>query len=313
MGPIAFCGLGQMGAGMARRLVGAGHDVAVWNRTRGKAEALREIGVRIADSPADAAAGAEAAFAMVADDDASRAVWLGPSGMLERLPAGALAIECSTLSHDWVRELERHAEARGVRLLDCPVTGLPEAAARGELVLLVGGSEATLRAARPLLEAVSRETIHFGPVGAGTAYKLIVNLLGAVEIAATAEAMETAVRLGLDPEQVADALARGAAGSFHVAHKARIMATGRHAEELAFTTDLRRKDTRYGVALSHAVGVASALGDLALAQFDHAAELGFGDANESHVLDAVRDRSSAPGDGSERRRREAGGPPRDDA
>ena len=142
-----------------------------------------------------------------------------------------------------------------------------------------------------LLAPLSKEIIHFGPVGAGTAYKLIVNLLGAVEIAATAEAMESARRAGLDLDQVAEALAEGAAGSFHVGRQAHIMATESHEANLAFTTDLRRKDTRYGVAFSHALGVASDLGDLTLSQFDHASRLGFGDENESHVLDAVRDKS----------------------
>lgn len=309
---VAFCGLGQMGSGMVRRLAGAGHEVTAWNRSRERAEALLDAGVRVADSPAAAAEGADVCFSMVADDEASRAVWLGERGMLARMRPGTLAVECSTLSHDWALELGREAVSRGVVPLDCPVTGLPEAAARGGLVLLVGGSDAALEAARPCLDVLARETIHFGPIGAGTAYKLIVNLLGAVEIAATAEAMETARRAGLDPEQVADALARGAAGSFHVGHKARIMATGRHAEELAFTTDLRRKDTRYGLALSHALGVASPLGNLALAHFDHASALGFGAANESHVLDAVRDRSTGtaptrgrPRDTRERQPREA--------
>lgn len=97
-------------------------------------------------------------------------------------------------------------DARGL-YLDCPVTGLPEAAAEGRLTLLAGAGVAPLAQARSYLSALSKETLHFGGVGTGTAYKLIVNLLGAVEIAATAEAMETAVRAGLDADQVADALA----------------------------------------------------------------------------------------------------------
>jgi len=293
MGRIGFCGLGQMGSGMVRSLLRAGHDVSVWNRSPERAATLVDAGATRAALPGDAAEGADACFSMVADDAASRSVWLGDRGMLGRMPKGSLAIECSTLSHSFVRKLADRAAERGVDYVDCPVTGLPEAAAEGQLVLLVGGDESALARASGYLDAVSRETIRFGGVGAGTAYKLIVNLLGAVEIAATAEAMETAIRAGLEPSQVAEALARGAAGSFHVGRQARIMAAGSHAENLAFTTDLRRKDTRYGVALSHALGVDSPLGDLALSQFDLASALGFGDENESHVLDAVRDRSGA--------------------
>ena len=291
MARVAFCGLGLMGSGMVASLLRAGHEVSVWNRSPDRAAPLLEAGASLAESPQAAAAGADAAFAMVSDDDASRAVWLGEAGMLEAIEPGSLTIECSTLSHAWQTELSNAAAKKSLRFLDCPVTGLPDAAARGELTLLLGADKDDFDRAGSLLRAISKEIIHFGPVGAGTAYKLIVNLLGAVEIAATAEAMESAARAGLDLEQVAEALAKGAAGSFHVGRQARIMATGSHAENLAFSTDLRRKDTRYGVALSHDLGVAAALGDLTLSQFDHASALGFGSENESHVLDAVRDKS----------------------
>ncbi len=293
MGRVAFCGLGQMGLGMAGSLLRAGHDLRVWNRTPEKARALVAAGARLASSPGEATEGAEIAISMVADDAASRAVWMGTSGMLDALETPAVVVECSTLSHAWVRELSKAAETKGLDYLDCPVTGLPDAAARGHLTLLVGGHAHTIRRAEPFLAAMAKKKLVFGPVGAGCAYKLIVNLLGAIEIAATAEAMETARRAGLDLDRVAEALGEGAAGSFHVARQAKIMASETHAEHLAFTTDLRRKDTRYGVDLSREHGVASVLGELALAQFDRASELGFGSENESRVLDVVRDGSDA--------------------
>jgi 3-hydroxyisobutyrate dehydrogenase len=293
MGKVAFCGLGAMGAGMAGSLLRAGHELRVWNRSPARTRPLVTAGATLAATPRESAIGADAAFSMVADDGASRAIWHGPTGMLDALEPGAFVVECSTLSHAWVMELAAGAAERGLVYLDCPVTGLPDAAAEGALTLLAGGRGEELARAKPFLGPLSREILHFGPVGAGTAYKLIVNLLGAVEIAATAEAMETAHRAGLDLGRVAEALANGAAGSFHVGRQARIMATAAHAENLAFTTDLRRKDTRYGVALSHDLGVASPLGDLSLVQFDRAAELGFGSENESHVLDVVRDQSGS--------------------
>lgn len=295
MSRIAFCGLGQMGTGMATSLLRAGHAVSAWNRSPAKTGTLAEAGATIAVSPAAAAKGADITFVMVSDDEASRGLWLGATGLLEAMEPGSFAVECSTLSHAWVCELAETASQKQIRFLDCPVTGLPDAAARGELTLLLGAEPKDFEDSKTVLAALSKEIMYFGPVGAGTAYKLIVNLLGAVEIAATAEAMESAARAGLDLPQVADALARGAAGSFHVGRQARIMATESHAENLAFTTDLRRKDTRYGVQLSHKLGVACALGDLTLAQFDHAADLGFGTQNESHVLDAVRDQSRENG------------------
>ncbi len=291
MARIAFCGLGAMGAGMVGCLLRAGHQLRVWNRTPERAAALVAAGATLAATPREAAEGADVAFSMVSDDEASQRVWARPAGMLGALEPNALAIECSTLSHAWVLELSSRAEENQIGYLDCPVTGLPEAAARGDLTLLIGGQPDTIDSARICLDPLAREIIRFGPIGAGTAYKLIVNLLGAIEIAATAEAMETARRAGLDLDQVADSLAKGAAGSFHVGRQARIMAAGSHAEQLAFSTDLRRKDTRYAMALSQDLGVAAVLGDVALAQFDHTSKLGFGSQNESHVLDAVRDKS----------------------
>jgi 3-hydroxyisobutyrate dehydrogenase len=298
MAEVAFCGLGLMGAGMAQCQLSAGHTLRVWNRSPDKAGPLLGLGATLATTPREAARGVEAAISMVSDDDASREIWLGKTGMLDQLEPGAFVIECSTLSHAYVMELSQRATRKGLTYIDCPVTGLPDAAARGELTLLTGGSEKDIARANPYLEPMASEIVLFGSTGAGTAYKLIVNLLGAIQIAATAEAMETAMRAGLDLGQVAESLTRGAAGSFHVARQAHIMSTQSHAQNLAFTTDLRRKDTRYGVALSHDLGVASALGDLALAQFDHASDLGFGTENESHVLDAVRDQSAraAPDD-----------------
>jgi len=146
---VAFIGLGRMGLGMAGRLLDAGHDVAVYNRTAGKAAPLTARGARLAESPRAAADGADAVVSMVADDAASRSMWLGDEGALAGPATNALVIECSTLSYDWVEELAGAATARGLRYIDCPVTGLPDVAARGAVTLLVGAwchSEAILMA-----------------------------------------------------------------------------------------------------------------------------------------------------------------------
>jgi 3-hydroxyisobutyrate dehydrogenase len=147
---------------------------------------------------------------MVGDDEASKAVWLGDTGALAAETAeNAMTVECSTLSHDWVLELAATAGQKGLRYIDCPVTGIPVKAAAGDLTLLVGAEAGDMETARPLLQPFSSEIIHFGPVGAGTAYKLMVNLMGAVQIAGAAEGMLIAEKAGLDPGQVADALPRG--------------------------------------------------------------------------------------------------------
>ena len=213
MATVAFIGLGNMGAGMARRLLQADHDLHVYNRTRSKATELERAGARCHSTPREACMGVDAVFAMTADDTSSRSVWLGPDGVLAaNLAPRAFAIECSTLSHDWVLELATAARAQNLRYLDAPVTGLPDAAAAGSLTLLVGADAKDLESARPLLTAVGDRILHFGTVGSGTAYKLIVNLLGAVQIASLAEGMALAEKAGLNLATVANGPGRKSAG-----------------------------------------------------------------------------------------------------
>jgi len=163
---IAFLGLGKMGSGMAARLAAAGHSLAVYNRTAARAESLAKLGARVADSARSAAENADVIIGMTADDQSSRAVWLGEQGALAANNApDALAIECSTLSHEWVLDLARRVRARGFRYVDAPVTGLPDAAASGTLTLLVGADPADLDAARPVFASLATRVLHFGPVG----------------------------------------------------------------------------------------------------------------------------------------------------
>lgn len=287
MARIAFLGLGNMGRGMAARLIGAGNDVTLYNRTGAKAEAV--AGARVAATPREAADGAAAIISMVGDDTASRSVWLGPNGALEGDPApDAFAIECSTLSHDWVLELAHLAARAGLRYIDCPVTGLPEQAAAGELMLLAGAGGDDLADARGLLAPFGRDIIHFGPVGSGTAYKLMVNLMGSIQIAAVAEAMLQAEAAGLGLDQVARAFSTGAAASPQVIRNAFRMASGDHDPGGGFAGRWRLKDTLYGVALARKLGASALLGEAAAGAFQKLVDSGFGDANESRVIDALR-------------------------
>src|SRR6478735_11993634 len=187
MAQVAFIGLGRMGHGMAGRYLDGGFSVAVWNRSRAKAEDLIARGARWASSPADAAEGADAIVTMVADDEASRAVWLGKDGAAATAKAGTLAIECSTVSYRHALDLARELRGHGLIYIDSPVTGLPDAAASGKLTLLVGAETADLERARPYLVPLSTTIRHFGAVGSGTVYKLINNLMGAIQIAGIAE------------------------------------------------------------------------------------------------------------------------------
>ena len=289
MSRIAFIGLGRMGRGIAGCLLAAGHDLTLFNRTAAKAAELVERGAQLAGSPREAAKGAEAVFVMVSDDEASRTVWLGPDGILAATTEQhAFAIECSTLSHDWVLELSALARERNLRYLDSPVTGLPDAAAAGTLTLLVGADPADVEAARPLLEPVSTHQLHFGPVGTGTVYKLIINLMGAVQIAAAAEGMALAERAGLDLDQVARAIAAGQAASPQVVRNSRRMADGDHALDVVFSGRLRRKDAAYGVRLAEQLGLDAAFGRVALDGLDLLLAAGLGDQNESSIIEVAR-------------------------
>jgi 3-hydroxyisobutyrate dehydrogenase len=288
---IAFLGLGNMGAGMAARLVTARHQVTVYNRTRAKAAPLEKSGARVADTPREAARNADVIIGMTADDESSRRMWLGETGALAADNApDALAIECSTLSHDWVLELSRLVSERGFRYVDCPVTGLPDAAASGTLTLLVGADPAHLDAARPVFASLATRVLHFGGVGQGTVYKLMINLLGAVQIASAAEGVALAERAGLDLRFVADGVASGQAASPQVVRNVRRFVQGDHSTHIVFTPQLRLKDVDYALRLARKLGVSSEFGDVAERLYRKACELGFAGDNESRIIDVVRGR-----------------------
>lgn len=286
---VAFLGLGKMGTGMAGRLIAAGHTVSVYNRNPHRAAPFGALGARVAGSPRAAAERADVIIGMTADDESSRTVWLGEFGALasDNLP-DALAIECSTLSHDWVMELAGQVRARGFRYVDAPVTGLPDAAAAGTLTLLVGADPPDLDAARPIFSSLATRVLHFGGVGQGTAYKLMVNLIGAVQIASAAEGVALAERAGLDLRLVADAMASGQAASPQVVRNVRRFVAGDHGGSVNFTPALRLKDIDYALRLAGKLGVDCAFGLVASQLYQKLCDTGFGADNESRIIDVLR-------------------------
>lgn len=289
MTSVAFIGLGNMGRGMAQRLLKAGHDLRVYNRTASKLVELESAGARVYPTPRAACAGVEAVIAMTADDASSRSVWLGPEGALAaRLAPRGLTIECSTLSHEWVMELAAEAQARSLRYIDAPVTGLPENATAGTLTLLVGADPADLEAARPLLSAFSGRILRFGGVGSGTAYKLIINMIGAVQIASLAEGLAVAERAGLDLSLVAQAIATGQAASPQVVRNTRRMVVNDHERNVVFTPALRLKDVTYALKFAQRLAIASPFGQLAATQLRQLCDMGHARANESKIIEIAR-------------------------
>jgi 3-hydroxyisobutyrate dehydrogenase len=286
MNSIAFLGVGTMGGGMAARLVGAGFTVTVWNRHVWRAQALVARGARVAASPRDAATGADLVIGMVADDAASRAVWLGPDGALAGAPRGAILIESSTLSPAWIVELAHLAAARGCEFLDAPVTGSRTHAASGELLFLVGGSPAALERARPVLAEMSRGIVYLGATGSGARLKLINNFVCGVQAAALAEAVALLERLGLDPATAFPVLADGAPGS------PLVKAVGARMLARDFTTNfslaLMHKDLTYAIAEGERAGVPLTTAETAREIFAKAIEAGSGGADFSAVVEPVR-------------------------
>ena len=252
MARVAFIGLGRMGHGMAGRYLDAGFAVAVWNRSKAKAEDLIARGAQWATSPEDAAIDADAVVTMVADDEASRQVWLTRDGAAATMKAGTLAIECSTVSYKHALDLSRELRGRGLVYIDSPVTGLPDAAAAGKLTLLVGAEPADLEQARPYLAPLSTTIRHFGAVGTGTVYKLINNLMGAIQIAGIAEGLAIAEQAGLDMKLVVEAIETGVAASPQVIRHSKRMAA-RNFAGATFTAALRHKDAAYAVALAESL------------------------------------------------------------
>jgi 3-hydroxyisobutyrate dehydrogenase len=261
----------------------------VYNRTAERAAPFAKLGARIAESPSAAAQKADVIIGMTADDDSSKAMWLGEQGALsaDNVPH-ALAIECSTLSHDWVLELADKVRERQFRFVDSPVTGLPDAAATGTLTLLVGADAADLDAARPIFASLATRVLHFGAVGQGTAYKLMINLLGAVQIASAAEAVVLAGKAGLDMKLTADAMANGQAASPQVVRNVRRFVAGDHGVNVNFTPALRLKDIEYALRLAKKLGVDCPFGNVAADLYRKLCAQGGGRDNESRIIDALR-------------------------
>jgi len=275
-----------MGHGMAGRYLDAGFAVTVWNRSRAKAEDLIARGAQWATSPEDAAIDADAVVSMVADDEASRAVWLGKDGAAATMKAGTLAIECSTVSYDHALHLSRELHTRGLIYIDCPVTGLPDAAASGKLTLLVGANAADLDKARPFLAPLSTTIRHFGEVGTGTVYKLINNLMGAIQIAGIAEGLAIAEQAGLDIKLVLEAIESGVAASPQVIRHSKRMAA-RNFDGATFTASLRHKDAAYAVALAESLlADAPVMGRAAVAAYERAKSIA-PDDDEAKMIEIV--------------------------
>ncbi|MCC5949712.1 MAG: NAD(P)-dependent oxidoreductase [Nitriliruptoraceae bacterium] len=282
MSNVTFLGLGTMGAGMVGNLLDVGHDVRVWNRTPGKADALVARGaVAVADAR-DAVADAEVVMYCLADDAAVEDLVLGDDGIAAVVPADALVIDLSTIAPE--TSLAEHAvyAARGVRFLDAPVFGTRGEANAGGLWIVVGGHEATYRDALPVLEPLSETLHHMGGPGDGARMKLVGNLLVASQLQALGEAMSLARKAGLDLRAVLGVLA--------VADFRTPIYDGVGAAMLEddyspdFALHLMHKDARLIGGFAADLGVPVPATTATAATIERAVEAGYGDENASALV-----------------------------
>jgi 3-hydroxyisobutyrate dehydrogenase len=209
---IGIAGIGKMGAAIAQRLLEVGHEVAVWNRSAGRLQALRDAGASVAATPAELAKTSDAVITILTDAAAIDAVYNGPAGLLAGDVRGKLFIEMSTVRPQAEVALAEKVRAKGAALVECPVGGSTGPARQGKLIGLMGGEPADAARARPILEQLCRRLEHCGPVGSGAVMKLTINMPLMIYWQALGEALALCRPLGLDPARIMDLLSDTSGG-----------------------------------------------------------------------------------------------------
>lgn len=288
---IAFLGTGLMGAPMVRRLLGAGHEVIVWNRAPDKARALAADGARVAASPAEAVRDADAVFTMLSDGAAVADV-LFAQGAADAMAAGTVVIDCSSIAPAAARDHAARLAERGVLHVDCPVSGGVVGAEQGSLALMAGGEAEIIARIAPLMAPLGRLT-HVGPSGAGQVCKLANQQIVAITIGAIAEAMVLVSAGGADRARFRDAIRGGFAESRVLElHGARMIsrdfAPGGPAR-------LHLKDLDAVAALAEAAGLSLPLTDAVHGAFRDFVGQGYGDTDHSGLLMLLEDMNSRRG------------------
>lgn len=292
MATLAFCGLGQMGMPTATRLVEAGHDLVVWNRTLERAGPLVERGARQARTPAEAAEAAEAVLTMVATPDALEEVAFGDSGLAEAMQAGSTLVDMSTVGPDLVRDVAGRLPD-GVEMLDAPVLGSVRQATEGTLKIFVGGSKQQFERWRDVLSELGTP-VHLGPLGAGAAMKLVANSTLGVLMTGLGEALALADAHGLDQSTVLELLAESPIGATAKSKRDKVESD---VYDPNFKLALAAKDIRLVTDAAERNGLELRLAPAVRAWFEDADGAGLGDLDYSAVIAHVRGR---PATGSDR-------------
>ena len=286
---VAFIGMGTMGAPMALNILNAGHDVTVYNRTREREEPIAEKGAHRAASPQQAAAGAEIIVTCVSDTPDVENTILGEEGVIHGAEAGAIVIDMSTISPTATQKMASELAAKGIKMLDAPVSGGSEGAQKGTLSIMVGGAAEDLDKAMPVLQAMGKTITHIGPIGAGQMTKAINQIVVAGTYWSVAEGVALGLKAGLDMEKVVQAVGGGAAGSWAMDNRSGNMIKNEYP--LGFKVQLHRKDLTIALNVARELGVT-----LPVAAYVEQAETGLianghGDEDVSVMARSVREAS----------------------
>ena len=286
---IAFIGLGTMGVGMSLNILKDGHEVIVHNRTREKEEAIAKEGARRAESPKEAAEGAEIIVTIVSDTPDVEEVVLGANGIIHGAAEGAMLIDMSTISPAATRRMAEKLGEKGIKMLDAPVSGGSEGAQNGTLAIMVGGDAADFERALPVLESMGKTVTHVGPIGAGQVTKAINQIIISGTYLTVAEGISLGMKAGLDMQKVIEAISGGAASSW-VLHNRAINVVN-NSYPLGFRLKLHHKDLR--IALEAASELKVTLPATALvAQIENGLiARGYGDDDISAIGRAIREQS----------------------
>jgi 3-hydroxyisobutyrate dehydrogenase len=264
-----------MGSIFADRIKAAGHELAVWNRTPEKARAM--AGATAAPTPADLASQSDIVLTIVSDDAAVKDVYQGPRGLLSGDVAGKLFVEMSTVRPATHAALGKAVEAEGGRFLECPVGGSVKVASEGKLLGFAGGDAADLERARPVLEALCRRIDHAGPLGAGAALKLAINLPLMIYWQALGEAVSLVDGYSFDPNWLMELFSESSGGPNVLKVRGPTIAKALAGEDVPLSVDVAtmRKDLGLMLAEAKAKGNASPLVEQAFASFSRAEQTGF--------------------------------------
>ena len=283
---VGILGIGRMGAAIGQRLLDCGHSLYVWNRSVEKTDALRQRGAMAMTTPAELVKESELIISILTDAPAIESVYGGPAGVLSVPLDGKLFIEMSTVRPATQIALSAKIAARGGSKIDCPVGGTVDPARNGKLFGLVGGKDADVLRARPVLEQLCRRIEHVGPAGAGASLKLAINLPLLVFWQSFGEALSLAAPLHLDPARLMDIFAdtSGAPNMLKIRGAALAQAlAGKKSDSAQFNVDSIRKDMRTMQEEAHALGHELPVTAAALQCFDRASKDGLGEADGTQL------------------------------